>query len=144
MSGASLSTKLVWNGGVSFAAETGSGHKLTTDGAPDSGGRNLGARPMELVLVGLGGCGGFDVVRQLREAGQEPDSIEVDINATRADTKPAVFENIHCVFTIKGRDINEEVVARAVRDSAEKHSSVSRMLEQSATVTYDYVIEEQQ
>ena len=143
MSGGELSATIKWKQGVNFVAETCSGHCVEMDGAPDAGGRNLGSRPMELLLAGLGGCGSFDVVRLLREAGQDLKHLEVRVQAERADTTPAVFERIRCVFVLRGRGLDEAVVKRAVRDSAEKYSSVSRMLEQTAAITYDYVIEDE-
>lgn len=143
MSGGRLTTTLTWKDGVCFEAETGSGHRVAMDGAPDAGGRNRGSRPMELILAGLGGCGGFDVARILREAGQDVRGMSVRIDAERADATPAVFKHIRCVFVVRGRDLDEALVARAVRDSAEKYSSVSRMLEQTAKLTYDYEVEDE-
>ena len=141
MTGA-MTTRVAWVDGVHFVAETGSGHRIKMDGAPTSGGRNMGARPMELVLAGLGGCGSFDVVHLLKEAGQDVHSVDICLEADRAPTTPAVFCRIHGVFTVRGRGLDEKIVRQAVHDSATKYSSVSRMLEKSVQITYDCRIDE--
>lgn len=137
-----MKTTVQWIGEMSFAGMTGSGHTVAMDGAPEAGGRNLAPRPMEMVLAGLGGCSSFDVVKFLREAGQDVQSLHVNIEAERAETEPAVFTRIHGRFVIRGRRLDEQLVREAVAASAERHSSVSKMLEKTARVSYDYVIEE--
>ena len=132
-----------WIDHVSFVAETGSGHSIVMDGAPEAGGRNLAARPMEMVLVGLGGCSSFDIVKLLKEAGQQIHGVEIALDAERADSEPAVFTRINGHFTVRGRQLDEAVVAQAVKASAEKHSSVSKMLEQTAEVNYSFEIIEE-
>ena len=139
-----MKTSVRWIGDVSFAGITGSGHTVAMDGAPEAGGRNVAPRPMEMVLAGLGGCSSFDVVKLLRAAGQEVSSLRLDIEAQRAETEPAVFTHIHGRFVIRGRRLDEQVIRDAVKASAERYSSVSKMLEKTATVTYDYVIEDEE
>ncbi len=133
--------KVCWKGGVAFEAETSTGHKVMMDGSPEIGGQNLGARPMEMVLVGLGGCTSIDVITMLEKMmpGQVKDC-QVEITAERADAVPAVFTQIHVHFKIFGDDLNEKKVARAVNLSAEKYCSVSKMLEKSVEMSHDYEI----
>lgn len=132
-----------WIDHVSFVAATGSGHSLVMDGAPEAGGRNLAARPMEMVLAGLGGCSSFDVVKLLKEAQQQVHGVEIALRAERADSEPAVFTCINGHFTVRGHQLDEAIVANAVQASAEKHSSVSKMLEQTAEINYSYEIIEE-
>jgi len=136
-----MECKIKWLGdGVAFVAETGSGHTLTMDGAPDAGGRNLGPRPMELLLAGTGGCTAFDVVMILRKGRHEISDCEVAIKAERAETDPKVFTSIHFDFTVTGRNLRPEVVARAIELSKEKYCSASIMLAKTATITHDFRI----
>ncbi len=125
---------------MTFVGESGSGHAVTLDGAPQFGGRNVAPRPMELVLIGLGGCNGFDIVKLLKEAGQRVRDVELQLEAERADDVPAVFTRIKGHYVVSGYGLDERVVAAAVEASAKQYSSVSRMLEQSARITYDYEI----
>jgi len=131
--------KVHWKKGVAFEAETSTGHKVMMDGSPEIGGQNLGARPMEMVLVGLGGCTSIDVITMLEKMmpGQIKDCL-VEIEAKRAQTIPAVFTQIHVHFKVYGQGLNEKKVARAVKLSAEKYCSVSIMLGKTAVVTHDY------
>ena len=138
-----MKTHVKWIGSMSFIAETGSGHSVVMDGAPEAGGRNLAARPMEMVLLGLGGCSSFDIVKLLKDAGQEIHGVEIALDAERAESEPAVFTHINGHFTVRGRQLDENIVAQAVKDSAEKHSSVSKMLERSAKINYSYEIIEE-
>ena len=135
-----MKANVKWTGRVSFLGESGSGHSVTMDGAPAAGGRNLAPRPMEMVLLGLGGCSSFDVVQLLQKAGQDVHGVELALEAERAATEPAVFTRIHGHFIVRGRNLDENEVRNAVRASAERHSSVSKMLEKTAAVTYDYEI----
>lgn len=137
-----MKAKVKWTGHMSFVGESGSGHCVTMDGAPEAGGRNLAPRPMEMVLMGLGGCSSFDIVKMLKAAGQDVRAVEIRLEAERADTEPAVFTRIRGHFTVSGRGINDGEVRKAVRASAEKHSSVSKMLEKTADIRYDYEIVE--
>ena len=133
-----MRVRIKWLEHRSFEAETGSGHTVLMDGPPDHGGRNLAARPMEMILVGLGGCSAFDVVDILSKARQQIDDCQVEIEAQRADAIPAVFTNIHMHFTISGSDLTAKQVKRAVELSADKYCSVAMMLRPGVEITYDY------
>jgi putative redox protein len=117
-----------WVDGVMFVGETGSGHAVVMDGAPDHGGRNMGARPMEMILLGLGGCSAFDVIAMLKKARQPVVDCRVEIAAERADAVPAVFTRIALHFVVTGVGLKPAQVERAVALSAEKYCSVSMML----------------
>ncbi len=137
-----MEARVKWVGDMSFVGESGSGHAVAMDGAPRFGGRNLAPRPMEMVLIGLGGCNGFDIVKLLKDAGQKVHGVELHLEAERADTEPAVFTRIKGRYTVTGYDLDERQVRQAVESSAERHSSASRMLEKTARITYDYEIVE--
>lgn len=124
--------------GVSFRAITESGHEIVMDGPPDFGGDNRGARPMELLLVGMGGCTAFDVVHILKKFRQPVRDVKVKLTAERADAEPKVFTQIHVHFQVFGEGLDEAKVARAVKLSAEKYCSASIMLQKTATITHDY------
>jgi putative redox protein len=126
--------------GMAFAAETGSGHLLTMDGAPDGGGRNLAPRPMETVLAGTGACTAYDVVLILKRGRHEVQGCRVKVDADRAESDPKVFTRIHMHFTISGRDLPEAAVDRAVRLSHEKYCSASAMLGKTAAMTTSFEI----
>jgi len=128
--------------GVSFVAESGSGHALVIDGAPDAGGRNLGPRPMELVLMGTAACSAFDVVLILRRGRQDITDCIADAEAERAETDPKVFTRIHMHFKLKGRNLDPEKVRRAIELSAGKYCSASAMLAKTAEITHDFEIAE--
>jgi putative redox protein len=125
---------------MSFVGESGSGHSVVMDGAPDAGGRNLGVRPLEMLLLGLGGCTAFDVVSILRKSRQQLVDCEVEIEAERADDIPKVFTKIHLHFIVSGRDLDRGKVAKAIDLSADKYCSASRMLEKTAAITHDFEI----
>lgn len=129
-------------GGMSFIAETGSGHILAMDGAPEAGGCNLAPRPMEVVLSGTGGCTAFDVVLILQRSRQEVKGCEVKLSAERADADPKVFTKIHFHFLLKGRDLKPSMVERAIKMSAEKYCSASIMLAKTAELTHSWEIVE--
>jgi putative redox protein len=129
-----------WLDNMSFVGESGSGHSVVMDGAPEDGGRNLGVRPMEMVLLGMGGCTAFDVVLILKRARQDIVDCQVELEAERASDIPRVFTKIHVHYIIKGRDLNDKQVARAVSLSAEKYCSVSLMLAAVAEISHDYEI----
>lgn len=132
-----------WNGeGMSFIAETESGHLVAMDGAPDGGGRNLAPRPMELVLAGTGGCTAYDVVLILKRSRQDVTSCELKLAAERAPTDPKVFTKIHMHFIVHGRNLKPSMVENAVRLSREKYCSASKMLEKTAAITADFEIVE--
>jgi len=126
-----------------FVGESGSGHSVVMDGPPEDGGRNLGIRPMEMVLIGMGGCTAFDVSLILRKARQQVSDCRVELEAERAPEPPKVFTRIHVHFVVCGRDLNEAQVKRAVALSAEKYCSASIMLGKTAEITHDYEIREQ-
>lgn len=135
-----------WMGGdagMSFIAETGSGHMLAMDGAPEAGGRNLAPRPMEMLLAGTGGCSAFDVVLILKKGRQQVTACDVSLRAERADSDPKVFTKIHLHYRIKGRQLKPEAVARAIELSKEKYCSASIMLGETAAITYDFEIIEE-
>ena len=125
---------------MSFVGESGSGHSVVMDGAPEAGGRNLGIRPMEMLLLGLGGCTAFDVVSILHKSRQQISDCEVEIEAERADTIPRVFTHIRLHFIVSGRGLDKTKVSKAVALSADKYCSASRMLEKTATITHDFEI----
>ena len=118
-----------WVDGVSFAAESETGHTVVMDGPPDLGGRNLGPRPMEMLLMGMGGCASFDVMSMLKKARQQVQGCVAELTAERADAVPAVFTRIHLKFVVTGQRIKESQVKRAVSLSAEKYCSASIMME---------------
>ncbi|MBI3344549.1 MAG: OsmC family protein [Gammaproteobacteria bacterium] len=135
-----MKARVKWVENSLFVAQSGSGHSLVLDGPPESGGQNLGVRPMEMVLLGLGGCTAFDVVDILRKKREVISDCVVDITAERAETVPKVFTKIHMHYTVSGKDVKEESVKRAVELSAEKYCSVSMMLNKTAELTHDYEI----
>ena len=127
---------------MTFIAETGSGHVLAMDGAPEAGGRNLAPRPMETVLAGSGGCTAFDVVVILKKSGQDITGCEVKMTAERAQTDPKVFTKIHMHFVVTGRNLKRNLVDHAIRLSREKYCSATAMLAKTAEVTTDFEIAE--
>jgi len=118
-----------WIDGAMFLAESGSGHSVVMDGPPDQGGRNLGVRPMEMLLLGLGGCSAFDVMSMLKKSRQQVVDCHAELEAERADAVPAVFTKIHLHFVVTGVKLKDSHVSRAVSLSAEKYCSASIMLE---------------
>lgn len=127
-------------GEMSFVAQTGSGHSVVMDAAPEGGGKNLAPRPMEMMLVGAGGCTAFDVVLILRKGRHDVRACEVRLAAQRADTDPRVFTAIHFHFVVRGRGLKPAAVERAIRLSHEKYCSATIMLARTAAVTHDYEI----
>ena len=137
-----MECSIKWVDGVQFLAETGSGHAIVIDGAPDVGGRNTGPRPMETVLVGTGACTASDVVVILKRSGQDVTGCQVRLTAERADTDPKVFTKIHMHFVVRGRALKRNVVEHAIRLSREKYCSASIMLGKTAQITEDFEIAE--
>lgn len=132
-----------WGGeGMAFVAETGSNHLVAMDGAPDGGGRNLAPRPMEMVLVGTGGCAAYDVVVILKKSGQDVRGCEVRLEAERATADPKVFTKIHMHFVVRGHALKRNLVEHAIRLSHEKYCSASIMLAKTAQITRDFEIVE--
>ena len=135
-----MKCRIKWLDHMSFVGESDSGHSVVMDGAPDAGGRNLGVRPMEMLLLGLGGCTAFDVISILHKSRQQVVDCEVEIEAERAEDIPRVFTKIHVHFIVSGRDLEQSKVAKAVDLSADKYCSASRMLEKTAAITHDFKI----
>ena len=137
-----MECKVNWLGsaGMSFAAETGSGHLVTMDGAPDAGGRNLAPRPMEMVLIGTGGCTAFDVVLILKRGRQQVSGCAVALKAERAPDDPKVFTSIDFHFTVTGRNLDRAKVERAIGLSHEKYCSATIMLAKTASITHSFEI----
>jgi putative redox protein len=138
-----MKTRIKWKDGVSFIAESGSGHTILMDGPPEVGGRNLGPRPMEMLLMGTGGCAAVDVVLILKKARQDISDCVVEIEAERAPEEPKVFTRIHFHFILTGKSLSFSHVERAIRLSAEKYCSASIMLGKTAALTQDFEILEQ-
>ena len=138
-----MKARIKWVEQVTFLAESGSGHAVVLDGAPDAGGRNLGVRPMEMLLMGLGGCSAFDVVLILRKGREEVTDCVVELEAERAETDPKVFTRIHMHYKVTGRGLAPAKVERAIALSAEKYCSASAIMAKTAVITHDWeVIEE--
>lgn len=137
-----MKARIKWIEGVSFAGQSESGHTVVMDGPPDAGGQNLGVRPMEMLLLGMGGCTAFDVVHILRKSRQPVTDCVAEIDADRAGTDPKVFTKIHVHFIITGKGLDPKRVEQAVNLSAEKYCSASIMLGKVAQVTHDFEIVE--
>ena len=135
-----MKARVKWIEGVAMLGESGSGHGLIMDGPPDLGGRNLGVRPMEMLLLGMGGCTQFDVLMILRRGRQEVTDCVVELEAERAESDPKVFTRIHAHFIVTGRDLDRRRVERAIELSAEKYCSASIMLGATAEITHDVEI----
>lgn len=133
-----MKARITWRGEVSFAADSGSGHTIVLDGAPEAGGRNQGPRPMELVLLGLGGCTAFDVVTILRKARQDIVDCVVELEAERAAEAPKVFTRIHVHFVVSGKKLDPKKVERAIELSSTKYCSATAMLRKTAQITHDF------
>jgi putative redox protein len=132
-----------WMGDAMFVAESGSGHAVVLDGPPDHGGRNMGIRPMEMVLLGVGGCASFDVVSILKKSRQDVVSCHAELEAERAEAVPSPFTKIHMKFVVKGRNLKESQVERAVTLSSEKYCSASIMLRAAGVViTHSFEVAE--
>ncbi|MPQ77395.1 OsmC family protein [Hydrogenovibrio sp. JE_KL2] len=135
-----MAIQVKWQGGKAFEATSSTGHKVMMDASKEVGGEDRGSRPMELLLMGLGGCSGIDVIMMLEKGKQDVKDCQMEITSERADAVPAVYTKIHLHFKVTGTDLNEKKVARAVELSAEKYCSVSKMLEKTAEMTHTYEI----
>lgn len=133
-----MKAKVKWVDGLMFVGESGSGHAVVMDGAPEHGGGDLGVRPMEMLLLGLGGCTGVDVVLILKKSRQAVADCVVEITAERATTDPKVFTAIHMHYIVAGRDLDARRVERAIALSAEKYCSASAMLGRTAAISHDF------
>jgi putative redox protein len=140
-----MRARIKWVQDATFVGESGSGHAVVMDGPPEHGGRNLGIRPMEMLLLGLGGCTSFDVVNILKKSRQPVSDCYAELSAERADTEPKVFTKIHVHFVVTGKGLSEKHVRRAVELSAEKYCSASIMLVNAGVdVSHDFEIVEQE
>ena len=137
-----MKCRVKWLDHMTFVGESGSGHSVVMDGSPDAGGRDLGIRPMEMLLLGLGGCTAFDVISILKKSRQKVIDCEVNIEAERSEEIPKVFTQIHIHFVVSGRDLKVDRVEKAVNLSADKYCSASEMLGKVATITHDFEIVE--
>ena len=135
-----MKARVKWVEQASFLGETESNHAVLMDGPPTAGGRNLGPRPMEMLLLGTGGCTCFDVVSILKKSRQAISDCYVELTAERAETEPKVFTKIHMHFVVTGKDIKPEAVEKAIKLSAEKYCSASIMLGQTAVITHDFEV----
>ncbi len=129
-----------WVDGVMFVGESGSGHAIVIDGPPDHGGRNIGMRPMELLLLGVGACSSFDVVQILQKGRNDIVDCTAEVTAERVDAIPSVFSKIHLHFKVSGKDLKASAVERAVKLSAEKYCSASIMLSKAVDITHDFEV----
>lgn len=139
-----MKTRIVWLEDMTYVAQSPSGHALVMDGPPELGGHNLGPRPMEMLLMGMGGCTAIDVVNILRKARQDLRGCEIEIEAQRADRDPKVFTQIHVHFTLTGQSLSAKHVERAIHLSAEKYCSASIMLGQTAQITHTFDIRDEE
>lgn len=137
-----MKVRIKWVQDALFLGESGSGHAVVMDGPPENGGQNLGVRPMEMLLLGMGGCTAFDVVLILKKQRQPVSDCVVHIEAERATTVPKVFTHIHVHFVVTGKGLSEKQVKRAVTLSAEKYCSASIMLSKAVEISHDFEIEE--
>ena len=135
-----MKARVKWVEQVSFLGETESSHAVLMDGSPAAGGRNLGPRPMEMLLLGAGGCTSFDVMSILKKSRQAVPACYVELDAERAETDPKVFTKIHMHFVVTGKDIKPEAVEKAIKLSAEKYCSASIMLGATAAITHDFEV----
>ena len=135
-----MKARIKWVEQVSFLGETESGHAVLMDGPPSGGGRNLGPRPMEMVLLGTGGCTAYDVIHILKKSRQQVTDCVIEITSERAQEDPKVFTKIHFHFVVTGKDLKPEQVERAIHLSAEKYCSASIMLGKMADITHDFEV----
>lgn len=135
-----MKAKITWLNGRAFVAESGSGHAVVIDGAPENGGRNIGVRPMEMMLMGLGGCTAFDVVMILEKSREKVTGCEVSLEAERASEDPKVFTKVKMIYHLKGENLKPAAVERAIKLSAEKYCSASKMFEKTATIEHEWHI----
>ncbi len=138
-----MKARIKWVQDVMFVGESETGHAVVLDGAPEIGGRNLGMRPMEMLLLGMGGCTAIDVMLILKKSREQVKDCEIELQAQRADADPKVFTAIHVHFIVTGKGLKEATVKRAIDLSAEKYCSASIMLGKTANITHDYEIREE-
>jgi len=137
-----MKARVRWLAPMGFVGESGSGHSVVMDGPLEHGGSDLGVRPMEMLLLGLGGCASFDVVHILKKSRQDVTDCEASLEAERADQEPKVFTRIHLHFVVTGRNLSDKQVKRAIQLSSERYCSASIMLGKTAEITHDFRIKE--
>lgn len=135
-----MNAKIKWSDGLQFIGQSGTGHAIVMDGDPEVGGSNTGMRPMEMLLVGLGGCSGMDVASVLQKKKQQVAGIEINVKGTKADTYPKKFTEIEIEYIVTGKDLSEDAVKKAIELSFGKYCSVKATLEGAAKITYSYKI----
>jgi putative redox protein len=136
-----MKAKITWINGRAFLGESGSGHAVVMDGAPESGGRNIGVRPMEMMLLGLGGCTAFDVVHILEKSREKVTGCEISMEAERATEDPKVFTHVKLNYVLKGKDLKPAAVERAIKLSSEKYCSASKMFEKTAKIEHSWTVQ---
>ena len=141
---AAMKARVQWLDGRAFVGESGSGHAVVMDGAPESGGRDIGVRPMEMLLLGLGGCTAFDVVQILEKSREQVTACDVSLEAERAPEIPKVFTHVKITYRLRGRNLKPAAVERAIKLSAEKYCSASIMFGKTAKIEHDWTVEEEQ
>ena len=137
-----MKAKITWLNGRAFVGESGSGHAVVMDGAPEAGGRNVGVRPMEMLLLGLGGCTAFDVVMILEKGREKITSCEVELEAERAAVEPKAFTHVKMIYRLRGKNLKPASVERAINLSAEKYCSATAMFEKTAKIENEWTVEE--
>jgi putative redox protein len=135
-----MKAKITWINDRAFLGESGSGHAIVMDGAPENGGRNIGVRPMEMMLLGLGGCTAFDVVMILEKSREKITGCEVELIAERASEDPKVFTSVKLIYTLRGQNLKPAAVERAITLSSEKYCSASKMFEKTAKLEHEWKI----
>jgi putative redox protein len=135
-----MKAKITWINGRAFLGESGSGHSVVMDGAPEAGGRNIGVRPMEMLLLGLGGCTAFDVVMILEKSRETITGCEVELISERASEDPKVFTHVKMIYTVTGKNLKPASVERAIKLSADKYCSASKMFEFTAKIEHEWKI----
>jgi putative redox protein len=138
--GKTMQATIKWVDGMMFVGETGSGHAVIIDGPPDHGGRNMGMRPMEMILLAVGSCSSFDVMQILQKGRNNVTACVAEVTAERVDAIPSVFSKIHLHFIVSGHDLKASAVERAVKLSAEKYCSASIMLSKAVEITHDFEV----
>ena len=137
-----MKARVQWLDGRAFVGESGSGHAVVMDGAPEAGGRNIGVRPMEMLLLGLGGCTAFDVVMILEKGREKITACDVELEAERASEDPKVFTHVKLIFRLKGKNLKPAAVERAIKLSMEKYCSATAMFEKTAKIEHEWTVEE--
>jgi len=138
-----MKARVQWLDGRAFVGESGSGHAVVMDGAPDAGGRNIGVRPMEMLLLGLGGCTAFDIVMILERMREKVTGLDIALEAERAGEDPKVFTHVKLIYKVTGRNLKPANVERAVNLSAEKYCSASAMFGKTAKIEHSFEIIEE-